>query len=137
MTYARFLGVFVVLPILFLVVRYRKTFTARSLAPMGLLLIVVYAATSPWDNLAVKWGLWGFDPERIWGIKLGYLPLEEYLFFGLQTLLVGLWARARLMRVLAREPQPRAASPSGAERAEAPVASTQAGTALKPREVAP
>lgn len=102
MTYARFLGLFVVLPILFLLWRYRRTFTARSLAPMGLLLVVVYAATSPWDNLAVKWGLWGFDENRIWGIKLGYLPLEEYLFFGLQTLLVGLWARARLTRALAR-----------------------------------
>ena len=113
MTYARFLGLFVVVPILFLAWRYRRTFTARSLAPMGLLLIVVYAATSPWDNLAVKWGLWGFDPERIWGIRLGYLPLEEYLFFGLQTLLVGLWARARLARVLAPEAESR--FPSGWE----------------------
>ena len=100
MTYARFLGLFVVLPLLFLAVRYRRTLSWRGLAPMWLLLVVVYAATSPWDNLAVKWGLWGFDPERIWGIKLGYLPLEEYLFFGLQTLLVGLWARERLRRVL-------------------------------------
>ncbi|MFL5352866.1 lycopene cyclase domain-containing protein [Archangium sp.] len=100
MTYARFLGLFVVLPLLFLGVRYRRTLSWRGLAPMWLLLGVVYAATSPWDNLAVKWGLWGFDPERIWGIKLGYLPLEEYLFFGLQTLLVGLWARERLRRVL-------------------------------------
>ena len=107
MTYARFLGLFVVLPILFLAWRYRRTFTARSLAPMGILLVVVYAATSPWDNVAVKWGLWGFDPERIWGIKLGYLPLEEYLFFGLQTLLVGLWARARLARVLEKAPEVR------------------------------
>lgn len=104
MTYARFLGLFVVPPILFLVVRYRRTFSARGLLPMGLLLGVVYVATTPWDNLAVKWGLWGFDAERIWGIKLGYLPLEEYLFFGLQTLLVGLWARARLLRVLATLP---------------------------------
>lgn len=107
MTYARFLGLFVVVPILFLVWRYRRTFTWRSLAPMGILMVVVYAATSPWDNVAVKWGLWGFDPERIWGIKLGYLPLEEYLFFGLQTLLVGLWARARLARVLAKAPEAR------------------------------
>lgn len=122
MTYARFLGLFVVLPILFLVVRYRRTLSWRGLAPMGLLLVVVYAATTPWDNLAVKWGLWGFDPERIWGIKLWYLPLEEYLFFGLQTVLVGLWAGARLRRVLEapesrREPEvPKAAKPElGAE----------------------
>jgi lycopene cyclase domain-containing protein len=125
MTYARFLGLFVVLPLLFLVWRYRRTFTARSLAPLGILLVVVYAATSPWDNLAVKWGLWGFDPERIWGIKLGYLPLEEYLFFGLQTLLVGLWARARLARVLAKEPEVRE-----------PKARTSRREALSAREVA-
>ena len=31
------------------------------------------------------------------------LPLEEYLFFGLQTVLVGLWARARLARVVPHE----------------------------------
>lgn len=129
MTYARFLGIFVVLPILFLVWRYRRTFTARSLAPMGLLLVVVYAATSPWDNLAVKWGLWGFDPERIWGIKLGYLPLEEYLFFGLQTLLVGLWARARLARALAKEPAAREPEARGEPRA--------GGRKLTAREVAP
>jgi lycopene beta-cyclase len=106
MTYARFLGLFVVLPILFLVVRYRRTLTLRGLAPLGILLGVVYVATTPWDNLAVKWGLWGFDPELTWGIKVGYLPLEEYLFFGLQTLLVGLWAGERLRRVLeAPEPE--------------------------------
>ena len=129
MTYARFLGLFVVLPLLFLVWRYRRTFTAWSLAPMGLLLVVVYAATSPWDNLAVKWGLWGFDPERIWGIKLGYLPLEEYLFFGLQTLLVGLWARARLARVLAKEPVARQPRPHDEARSQ--------DGALTGREVSP
>ena len=125
MTYARFLGIFVVLPILFLLVRYRRTLSWRGLAPMGLLLIIVYAATSPWDNMAVKWGLWGFDPERIWGVKLGWLPLEEYLFFGLQTLLVGLWARDRLERVLARKPVLQEQKPVRVDRT------------LKPREVSP
>ncbi|RKH33625.1 lycopene cyclase domain-containing protein [Corallococcus praedator] len=128
MTYARFLGLFVVLPILFLLVRYRRTLSWKGLAPMGVLLVVVYAATSPWDNMAVKWGLWGFDPERIWGVKLGYLPLEEYLFFGLQTLLVGLWARARLERVLAKKPQ----APKSEE-----YRSVRVERSLGPREVSP
>ncbi|MCP3103714.1 lycopene cyclase domain-containing protein [Myxococcus sp. K15C18031901] len=114
MTYARFLGLFVLVPIVVQLWCYRRTFSVRTLAPMGLLLCVVYAATSPWDNLAVKWGLWGFDPERIWGIKLGWLPLEEYLFFGLQTLLVGLWARARLARVTGKAPEPKVDVPGTA-----------------------
>ena len=135
MTYARFLGLFVVVPILILAVRYRRTWTARSLAPLGLLMIVVYVATTPWDNLAVKWGLWGFDPRRIWGIKLGYLPLEEYLFFGLQTLLVGLWARARLARVLEREPEARGMSPRKEPRK--PCASAETEERLAAREVSP
>ncbi|MCE9672193.1 lycopene cyclase domain-containing protein [Myxococcus stipitatus] len=128
MTYARFLGLFVLVPIVVQLFLYRRTFSARTLAPMGLLLCVVYAATSPWDNVAVKWGLWGFDPERIWGIKLGWLPLEEYLFFGLQTLLVGLWARARLARVL------EGASPAPAR---GPDASRASDAGLAPGEVSP
>jgi len=128
MTYARFLGLFVLVPIVVQLFLYRRTFTARTLAPMGLLLCVVYAATSPWDNVAVKWGLWGFDPARIWGIKLGWLPLEEYLFFGLQTLLVGLWARARLARVLEGAAQ---APARGGE------ASRASDTGLAPGEVSP
>ena len=99
MTYARFLGLFVVVPILVLAVRYRRTYTRREMGALGILMLVVYGATIPWDNLAVKWGLWHFRPDLIWGITLGYLPLEEYLFFGLQTLLVGLWVFVRLRRV--------------------------------------
>ena len=99
MTYARFLGLFVVLPIILLAVRYRRVLTGRALLPLVPLLAIVYVATCPWDNLAVKWGLWRFKPELIWGIVVGYLPLEEYLFFGLQTLLVGVWVLARLRRV--------------------------------------
>jgi lycopene cyclase domain-containing protein len=120
MTYARFLGLFVVLPILWLMFRYRRTLSWRRLAPMGLLLVVVYVATTPWDNLAVKWGLWGFEPERIWGLKLGYLPLEEYLFFGLQTLLVGLWAGERLRRVLDAPAPEKKAEDSQVQAAPAP-----------------
>lgn len=96
MTYARFLGLFVVLPIVFLAWRYRHVLTWRGMRPLVPLMFIVYAATCPWDNLAVKWGLWHFKPELIWGVIVGYLPLEEYCFFGLQTVLVGLWVFGRL-----------------------------------------
>ena len=36
-------------------------------------------------------GVWYYNPALISGILLGYVPLEEYTFFVLQTILVGLW----------------------------------------------
>ena len=117
MTYARFLGLFVVLPILLLAIRYGRTYTRRELGALGILMLVVYAATMPWDNLAVKWGLWHFRPDLIWGIVVGYLPLEEYLFFGLQTLLVGLWVMVRL-RGVSLAPSARTVTPKGVSEPE-------------------
>ena len=100
MTYGRFLGLFLGVPILLTLWKLRDPLRKRwQPFPMWVLLAVVYATTSPWDNAAVKHGLWDFGAERIWGIRLGYLPLEEYLFFGLQTVLTGLWVWKRLLGV--------------------------------------
>ena len=62
------------------------------LAPM-LVLLAVVVFTAPWDNLAVKWGIWGFPREK-YSLRLGYLPLEEYAFFVLQSVNVMLAVRA-------------------------------------------
>ena len=51
-------------------------------------LAVVY--TTPWDNYLVATGVWTYAPTRVLGLTLGWVPLEEYLFFVLQTLLTGL-----------------------------------------------
>lgn len=99
MTYALFLLLFVALPAALSAFLLRRTLDRRAALPFALLLIVVYAATSPWDNVAVAQGLWSFDPERTWSLRLGWLPIEEYLFFGLQTLLTGVWVWHRLSRV--------------------------------------
>ncbi len=40
------------------------------------------------DSVAVRQGIWHFDPTQILGIFIGPLPLEEVLFFGLTSLLV-------------------------------------------------
>lgn len=34
-----------------------------------------------WDSFAVARNHWAFDMNKLSGIKLGLLPIEEYLFF--------------------------------------------------------
>jgi len=52
---------------------------------LGLVLLAVLIFTTPWDNYAAACGIWGFPTGR-YSFKIGYLPLEEYLFFLLQSL---------------------------------------------------
>ena len=47
--------------------------------------------TTPWDNYLVATRTWWYDPALVIGITLGWVPVEEYLFFVLQTLVTGLW----------------------------------------------
>lgn len=98
MTYARFLVLFLG-PLLILgIVLTRRILGARHLLFLLGLSTVVVAWTSPWDNAATAAGLWGFDPERHSGIVLGRLPIEEYLFFLLQTWVTSLLLIRRVMR---------------------------------------
>lgn len=61
------------------------------------ILAVVY--TAPWDNYLVATRVWWYDPQLVTGILLGWVPIEEYTFFILQSLLTGLWLLL-LMRLL-------------------------------------
>lgn len=54
------------------------------------LIIIAITYTTPWDNFLVATGVWWYDIELVSGLLIGYVPLEEYLFFILQTLLTGL-----------------------------------------------
>ena len=47
--------------------------------------------TTPWDNYLVATGVWYYNPQLVTGIVFGYVPIEEYTFFILETLFVGLW----------------------------------------------
>jgi lycopene cyclase domain-containing protein len=53
------------------------------------LLALLY--TTPWDNYLVASGVWSYNPHLVSGIILGYVPLEEYTFFVLETIAAGLW----------------------------------------------
>ncbi len=70
---------------------------------------VIY--TTPWDNYLVATGVWWYDPDLVTGITLGWVPIEEYTFFVLQTLLAGmwlLWLAPRLARRSTWQPSNRA-----------------------------
>ncbi|MBP7514584.1 MAG: lycopene cyclase domain-containing protein [Flavobacteriales bacterium] len=35
----------------------------------------------PWDAAFTRAGVWGFEPEHVWSVRLLHLPMEEWLFF--------------------------------------------------------
>ncbi len=73
--------------------------------------VLALAYTTPWDNYLVANGVWWYAPDQVLGITLGWVPLEEYGFFILQTLLTGLWTIG-LLRMRSLSPQPLIDRPS-------------------------
>lgn len=102
MTYFGFLLYFLVIPILILLWltwRDHSRGTPGFMIPvnrfawvtLGSLILIAVVYTTPWDNYLVATGVWGYNPVLVTGITLGWVPLEEYLFFILQPILTGLW----------------------------------------------
>lgn len=103
MTYFGFLAQFIVIPLavvgcltLYDAVYRKKTLPARlSGLPARIALaahvIVALVYTTPWDNYLVATRVWWYDPQLVTGATIGWVPIEEYIFFILQTLLTGLW----------------------------------------------
>lgn len=56
---------------------------------LGLIALIAFVYTTPWDNYLVYRGVWSYGTERVLGV-IGYVPIEEYVFFLLQPLLTGL-----------------------------------------------
>ena len=95
MTYWAFHLIFI-LPVIgvLLYLNHRKGACEMPRARLGVGLIAVTALvyTTPWDNYLVYRGIWSYGPDRISeGLRLGYVPLEEYCFFLLQATLTGLY----------------------------------------------
>ena len=55
--------------------------------------------TTPWDNYLVANRVWWYEPSLVTGITLGWVPIEEYTFFVVQTLMAGLWVLALMRRL--------------------------------------
>lgn len=46
--------------------------------------------TTPWDNFIIFHNAWMYKPEKILAV-VGYVPVEEYMFFVIQTVMTSLW----------------------------------------------
>jgi lycopene cyclase domain-containing protein len=102
MTYFEFLLRFLVIPIIFFLIitwwdnknkrptpGFQNDRAVWTAILVHVLLAVTY--TTPWDNYLVATGVWYYNPELVTGIVIGYVPIEEYTFFVLETILAGLW----------------------------------------------
>jgi len=121
MTYGGFLLRFLVVPIVLLAAarlvlarRGRPLPAAWRGWPFGpsvaVLVVLAVVYTTPWDNYLVATGVWWYDPDLVAGIVLGWVPLEEYLFFVLEPVLVALWLSVLLQSRALPEPEPLAPS---------------------------
>lgn len=94
MSYLEFHFVFILPPILLMGITL-----PRSLDEMGgwrarwaipLIALIAFSYTTPWDNYLVANEVWWYGPDRVWA-TIGFVPVEEYLFFILQPVLTGLF----------------------------------------------
>ena len=60
--------------------------------PLALLVGIAFVYTTPWDNYLVAREIWSYPPGRVLA-TVGWVPVEEYAFFVIQTVLAGLWLR--------------------------------------------
>lgn len=92
MTYARFLVTFLLPPIVGLIFVLRRRLRRREWGWLAALMLIALAYTAAWDNYLVASDVWEYDLRLVTGITIGWVPIEEYAFFLLQPLLIGLWA---------------------------------------------
>ncbi|PWY99893.1 Phytoene synthase [Testicularia cyperi] len=68
----------------------RPFLTKLDHAKLILLPIIAFVWTTPWDNLIVKNHAWFYWRHCIW-FSIGYVPIEEYFFFIIQSVMTTLW----------------------------------------------
>ena len=112
MSYLVFHLVLIVPPILFMAATLPSSldelggWRARIALPLIALIALTY--TTAWDNYLVARDVWWYGTGRVLA-TIGFVPVEEYLFFVLQPILTGLF----LFQYLARWEGPLAGSSPG------------------------
>jgi lycopene cyclase domain-containing protein len=76
----------------FLVAHRKKRLDRLNLTGIALMGAVALIYTTPWDNYLIMRGVWSYPEGMVLG-TLGYVPVEEYGFMIMQTLIAGtLWS---------------------------------------------
>lgn len=96
MTYAEFLAVFLLPPVVLLLgwLGLRRRLGRRLAFALGLTAGLAVVYTGPWDAMVVTLGVWAYPADRVLGPTVGPSRVEEYAFFVLQVLFAGLLAAA-------------------------------------------
>ncbi len=89
MTYLQFHALFIFPPLILLGWLARQRITKTHLIILAGVCALALAFTIPWDHFAVHRKIWEFDSTRVVA-RIWLLPVEEILFFLLETIMVGL-----------------------------------------------
>lgn len=94
MSYFAFHLVFTLPPIFLLALFHRQPLASigglKVWLALPLIALIALIYTTPWDNYLIWRDVWRYGEDRVVA-TIGYVPVEEYLFFLLQPILTGLW----------------------------------------------
>ncbi|TFC92522.1 lycopene cyclase domain-containing protein [Cryobacterium sinapicolor] len=94
MTYLLLNTVFLVLAAAVFLVAVRRGRLSRSrIIAAGIALAAVLVLTAVFDSIMIGVGLVDYDPTRIFGLRIGLAPIEDFAYpVGAALLLPALWA---------------------------------------------
>ncbi|PSP55322.1 hypothetical protein BRC82_06110 [Halobacteriales archaeon QS_1_67_19] len=114
-SYVAFLSAFVALPAAALAIAVgRRTARPRRVAAgIATLVCIAVAYTAPWDSYLIGREVWWYGAGVV-AAEYVRIPLGEWLFFALQTILTGLWYHALGPRIAPTLPDSESARRRGA-----------------------
>jgi len=90
LTYAEFLVVFLGPPLAFVLLYARRTRSPTLLTGVFVLCVVGVLYTAPWGSLLIDRGVWWYGEGAVLA-RVFLVPVEEYSFMVLQTVLTAFW----------------------------------------------
>ena len=97
LTYLQFHLVFT-LPVLvllwYLAPSYAAVRRGRAATGLVILIVIAFAYTTPWGSYMIQTGVWWYGENAVAWRAL-HIPLGEYMFFAIQTLMVGFYLHWR------------------------------------------